>query len=199
MGAHSIEDLSAADFDEVMWAWNRSPGTVSRGVRFLVAVGFVATLLLLTLAIELYCFATEGAHSTTTVLLYQLPTFVLLLVFLRVHRNQSALSLSLRLACGIPLLHILLVIVATLLWKTDALRVYSAMIGDPSWPLGAIVISGALLVLLGRGGQHMQGQMPLLGPLAITQLIFTLLLGMWLPLASSLYLLFDFLPLSPFG
>ncbi len=179
--------------------WNDGPGTIGLPSATIAIVGLVVTISMTAMMVHLYSTYSLGENvSLLRNIRYQVPGLAMAAIFC-VHANyRSRLSFSLRVAAWLPLIHVCL-LVAGMCFYFRLLR------GDPTLTsnftlldvigLGwsAVAICGVFLVALVIHGVRSEGlrQPRFLYPLAICCLTFTLLLGLWLPIATDHWIPLD--------
>lgn len=182
--------------------WNDGPGTISLPSATIAIVGLVVTLAMMAMLLHLLgIYRLERSASIAKRLSFQAPTFALAALFCVHAGYRNRLSLALRVASWLPLIHLVLLVVGMsiyiVLLQTDIdLARNFALLDLVSLGWGTLGICSVFLVGLLVHGIRSEGQrQPLfLYPLAICCLTFTLLFGLWLPIAAEIWIPLD-LPL----
>jgi hypothetical protein len=179
--------------------WHDKPGSLSGSATAITVGGLLVTLLLMAMMLDLYGFHRHGARFSREQRLWcQAPTFALAALLWLRSRKQSELSTALRASLWIPILHAGMLACALLIWidlTSQSPRIARHFPLLSSWTVGALaaIAGGALLVGLAIYGIATEGrkQPAFLHPLAIGLLVFTLLLGLWLPITPTFLVAFD--------
>ncbi len=175
-----------------------SPGSIGTAPSLVAMAGVVFTLLLLAMMLNLYClYSFDGNATRAQHLWFQSPLALLLAVLWFGRQRSPKLSLALACAYMLPALHLLLIASGAHFWnaliQNDPLlaRRFS-LLGSHSLGLWAGALGFVLLLSMGVYGLFTEGrkQPTFLYPLTTALLLFTLLFGLWLPLATSHYLPF---------
>ena len=158
-------------------------------------VGLVVTLMLTAMLLHLFGLYRLGSSASIAKRLsFQAPTFALAALFCVHAGYRNRLSLSLRVASWLPLIHLVLLVAGMFIYlellhyDPDLARIF-ALLDLVSLVWSAVAICSVFLVGLLVHGIRSEGQrQPLfLYPLAICCLTFTLLFGLWLPIASEIW------------
>lgn len=173
--------------------WKAGPGTIGGISATVAVVGLVVTLLMMALMLDLYSYYRHGHQmSFGTKLCSQSPTMALIALLWLRRRSRRGLGFALRAAAWVPLLHLGLLLVGTSIWihitsEDSFVAGHYALLDSTSFTTMAAAIAAALLVALWVYGIRTGGrrQPRILYPLAIFFLLYTFVLGMWLPLAPD--------------
>jgi hypothetical protein len=196
---NTLEEDAERRCTDSLKPWNDGPGTISLASATVAIVGLVVTLMLMALLLHLLGrYRLEGYASLAKQLSFQAPTFALAALFCVHASYRNPLSLSLRVASWLPLIHLVLLVAGmsfyiVLLESDPDLARNFALLDLVSLGWGALAICSVFIVGLLVHGIRSEGQrQPLfLYPLAICCLTFTLLLGLWLPIAAEIWIPLD--------
>jgi hypothetical protein len=157
------------------------------------------TILLMAMVLHFYGLYSRGvAVSLEARLWLQSPTIALSALFCMQAFRRNPLSFSLRVASWLPLIHLGLLALVTAFWfgmlnEDRYLAKHFSLLDSASFGAVALAICSVFLVALLIHGIRSEGrrQLACLYPIAISLLIFTLLLGLWLPIAAERWIPFE--------
>lgn len=171
---------------------------LSVGLRLLLGLALVVSFLMLAFTLDVFADFLKLRGSAHHALTWKIPGAVLPvgLVFLLFRSRKTDLCLSLQACTWIPLLHVGLLVFLQFVWiyACGARPRLVDMVPMAQVPLGSVAMLIGVLLLaatLWAGRRHAHALLGFLRPLTIYCLCLFLFLGLWLPIASDLFMVHE--------